>query len=182
MMKSGKSIYQRAGEWGVPFGLYLSCTAVCSIFADWFMPLQFLFMVLLLGTPLVTYYFQRRKFIEDDGFVEYAGLWMLGIMLFILGTVLCSFIVFLVLQYIRPNFVYEQAQAAIDVYSTLPQMKDSELLSVLQHAIDEKALPTPIEMVMSTFWFVTFFGSLVSAIIAWIAQRPLPERRNRPNN
>ena len=182
MMKSGKSIYQRAGEWGVPFGLYLSCTAVCSIFADWFMPLQFLFLVLLLGTPLVTYYFQRRKFIEDDGFVEYAGLWMLGIMLFILGTVLCSFIVFLVLQYVRPNFVYEQAQAAIDVYSKLPQMKDSELLSVLQHAIDEKVLPTPIEMVMSTFWFVTFFGSLVSAITAWIAQRPLPQRRNRSNN
>ena len=61
-------------------------------------------------------------------------------------------------------------------------MKDSELLSVLQQAIDEKVLPTPIEMVMSTFWFVTFFGSLVSAVTAWIAQRPLPERRNRPNN
>lgn len=182
MADSKKSIYQRAGEWGVPFGLYLACTAVCSIFADWFMPLHFLFLLLLLGTPVVTYYFQRRKFIEDDGFTEYAGLWMLGIMLFILGTVLCSFIVFLVLQYVRPDYIYEQANAAIDAYSKIPQMKDSELLGVLQKAIDEKALPTPIEMVMSVFWFVTFTGSLLSALTAWIAQRPLPGRRNRPNN
>lgn len=86
MASSSKSIYQRAGEWGVPFGLYLSCVAVLSIFADWFAPLQLLFMVLLMGLPLVTYYFQRRKFIEDNGFTEYAGLWMLGIMLYILGT------------------------------------------------------------------------------------------------
>jgi len=179
MENSKKSIYQRAGEWGVPFGLYMSCAAVCSIFADWFMPLHLLFLVLLLGMPVVTYYFQRRKFIEDDGFTEYAGLWMLGIMLYILGTLLCSFIVFLVLQYGRPGFVYEQAQAAIEVYNQMPQMKDSEMLRVLQLAIDKKALPTPIELVMSVFWFVTFAGSLVSAATAGIAHRPLPQRRKQ---
>ena len=140
------------------------------------------FLLLLLGTPAVTYYFQRRKFIEDDGFTEYAALWMLGIMLFILGTLLCSFIVFLVLQYCRPTFIYEQAQAAVDVYSKMPQMKDSELLGALQHAINEKILPTPIEMVMSVFWFVTFVGSLVSALTALLAQRPLPDRHKHRNN
>ena len=108
MTDSKKSIYQQAGEWGVPFGLYLSCTAVTSIFADWFMPLQFLFLILLLGTPLVVYYFQRRRFILDDGFTEYAGLWMLGIMLFILGTLICSLIVFLELQYVRPTYIVDR--------------------------------------------------------------------------
>lgn len=177
MEATKKSIFQRAGEWGVPFGLYMTCAAVASIFADWFMPLQLLFLVLLLGMPVVTYYFQRRKFIEDDGFTEYAGLWMLGILLYILGTVLCSFIVFLVLQYGRPNFIYEQTQAAVDLYNTIPQMQDRAFLDVLQRAIDERALPTPIEMVMSVFWFVSFGGSLVSAMTALIAQRPLPDKR-----
>ena len=177
MEATKKSIFQRAGEWGVPFGLYMTCAAVASIFADWFMPLQLLFLVLLLGKPLETYKFQRRKFIEDDGFTEYAGLWMLGILLYILGTVLCSFIVFLVLQYGRPNFIYEQTQAAVDLYNTIPQMQDRAFLDVLQRAIDERALPTPIEMVMSVFWFVSFGGSLVSAMTALIAQRPLPDKR-----
>ena len=177
MTTTKKSIYQRAGEWGVPFGLYLACAAMASIFADWFMPLQLLFLVLLLGIPAVTYYFQRRKFIEDDGFTEYSGLWMLGIMLFIFGTVLCSFIVFMVLQFGRPNFIYEQTQAAVDLFNAMPQMQDKAILDVLQRAIDERALPTPIEMVMSVFWFVTFGGSLVSALTALFAQRPLPDKR-----
>ncbi len=178
-MEPKKSIYHRAGEWGFPFGLYLSCAAAASIFADWFVPLNFIFIVLLLGTPIVVYYFQRRKFIEDDGFTEYAGLWMLGIMLFILGTVVASLVVFLILQYGRPGFIYEQAQAAVDLYSKMPQMQDSEMLQVIKRAIDEKMLPTPIETVFNAFWFITFAGSLLSALTALAAQRPLrrPGRR-----
>ena len=177
MTEPKKNIYQRAGEWGFPFGLYLACAGVASIFADWFVPLNLIFIVLLLGTPAVVYYFQRRKFIEDDGFTEYAALWMLGIMLFILGTVLASFIVFLVMQYGRPNFVYDQAQAAVDLYSKMPQMKDSEMLRLVQRAIDDKALPSPIETVFNAFWFITFFGSLISAVTALLAQRRLKNKK-----
>lgn len=176
-MTEKKSIFQRAGEWGIPFGLYLACTAVASIFADWFTPLSVVFFTLLLGTPLVVYYFQRRKFIEDDGFTEYAALWMLGILLFILGAVVAGLIVFLVLQYGRPDFMYEQAQAVIETYSKLPQFKDSELLRVVQRMVDEKLMPTPIEAVFNSFWFISFGGSLLSAITAFIAQRPLKKHR-----
>jgi hypothetical protein len=177
MTEPKKSIYQRAGEWGIPFGLYLACTAVASIFADWFAPLVTVFLVLLLGTPLVVYYFQRRKFIEDDGFTEYAALWMLGILLFILGAVVAGLIIFLVLQYGRPDFMYEQAEAVIKTYSQIPEMKDSELLHVVQRMVDEKLMPTPIEAVFNSFWFISFGGSLVSAITAIIAQRPLKKHR-----
>ena len=177
MTEPKKSIYQRAGEWGIPFGLYLACTAVASIFADWFVPLVTVFLVLLLGTPLVVYYFQRRKFIEDDGFTEYAALWMLGILLFILGAVVAGLIIFLVLQYGRPDFMYEQAEAVIKTYSQIPEMKDSELLHVVQRMVDEKLMPTPIEAVFNSFWFISFGGSLVSAITAIIAQRPLKKHR-----
>jgi len=176
MAHDKKSIYQRAGEWGLPFGLYLSCTAVASIFADWFAPLAAIFLSLVLLAPVVVYYFQRRKFIEDGGFTEYAALWMLGIMLFILGGIVSSFIVYLVLQYVRPDFMYEQAQAAIQAYNQMPQMQDSELLNVLQRAVDEKLLPSPIEAVFNAFWFVSFGGSVASAVTALVAQRPLKRR------
>ena len=181
MTEQKKSIYQRAGEWGVPFGLYLACAAITSVFADWFPPLSFIFFILLIGTPFVVYYFQRRKFIEDDGFSDHAALWMLGIMLFILGAVLSSFIVYLVLQYFRPDFMYEQAQTVIDTYSKIPEMADSEMLRVLQQAMNKRLLPTPIETVFNAFWFVTFGGSLVSAITAIFARRSL-KRGNRSKN
>jgi len=173
MTKPSKSIYQRAGEWGVPFGLYLACAAVASIFADMFPPLSYVFLIMFLGTPVLVYAFQRRKFIEDDGFTEHAALWMLGIMLFMLGTVLASFVIYLVLQYVRPGYIYEQAQAAIAAYSQIPQTQDSEMLRVLQRMVNERLLPSPIELVFNAFWFVAFGGSVVSAITAIVARRSI---------
>ncbi len=174
-----KSIYQRAGEWGIPFGLYMACTAVASIFADKFPPLGYVFMILLVCTPIVVYRFQRQKFIEDEGFTEHAGLWMLGIMLFILGTVVSSFIVYLVLQYVRPGYMYEQGQAAIDAYSKIPQMQDSDMLKVLRRMVDERLMPSPIEVVFDAFWFIAFGGSIISAITAIFARRPIKNQRLR---
>ena len=174
-----KSIYQRAGEWGVPFGLYLSCMAAASIYADMFTPLSIVFLALLLATPVVVYSFQRRKFIEDDGFTEYAGLWMLGIMLFLLGAVIASLVVYLVLQYLRPDYIYDQARLVIETYSKVPEMSDNEMLRVVQRMVDEKLLPTPIEMVLNVYWFITFGGSILSALTALVAQRTLPKYRKK---
>lgn len=179
MMNETKSIYQRAGEWGIPFGLYLACAGASSVFADWYPLLAYVFFILLLGTPLVTFYFQRRKFIEDNGFSEYSALWMLGILLFILGTVVSSFIIYLLLQSFRPEFMYEQAQAVIKTYSEIPEMRDSEMLRVLQRMVDDHLMPTPIETVFNAFWFVTFGGSITSAITALLARRDLPRNHNR---
>ena len=172
-----RSIYQCAGNWGVPFGLYLSCAALSSIFADWLAPLSLVFILLVLGAPVLTYAFQRRKFIEDDGFTEYAGLWMLGIMLYILGTIISSLVAYLVLTYVRPDFMIEQTQRFIDIYGQQPEMRDSEFISTLQLMVDRGLTPKPIEMVFSVFWFVTFGGSVVSAITALFARRSLHKRR-----
>ena len=176
MREQRQSVYQRASVWGIPFGLYLTCMGLASVFGDWFQPLAFIFILLVLGTPLVVYHFQRRYFIEEDGFTEYAALWMLGIMLFMLGTIFASFIMFLVIQYGRPEFIYDQANQVIKAYSEMPEMRDSEFLRVLQRAVDERRLPTPIESVFNAFWFITFGGCITSAITALIAQRRINRR------
>jgi hypothetical protein len=180
MTEPKKSIYQRAAEWGIPFGLYLSCGAVASIFADKVPPLSIVFFLFIIGTPFLTYHYQRRMFVEEDGFTEYSALWMLGILLFILGTVISSFVVYLVLQYWRPDFMYEQAQQVIEAYKTIPQMKDSEFLMVLQRMVDERLMPSPIQTVFNAFWFITFGGSITSAVTAAIAQRKINPRHLNP--
>lgn len=168
-----KTIYQRAGEWGIPFGLYMACAAVASIFADKFLPLGYVFLIMLLCTPVVVYRLQRLKFVEDKGTTDHAALWMLGILLFILGMIVSGTVVYLVLQYIRPAYMYEQAQAAIEAYSKLPQMADSDMLRVLRRMVDEHLMPSPIQVVFDAFWFVAFGGSVLSAVTAIFARRPL---------
>ena len=176
MREQRPGIYQKASAWGIPFGLYLACAGVASVFMDWFPPLGFVFMLLVLGSPLVVYYFQRKFFIEENGFAEHAVLWMLGIMLYMLGTVLASFIMFLVIQYGRPEFAYDQASHLIKTYSEMPEMRDSEFVSVLKRAVETRQLPSPIEMVFNAFWFITFGGCITSAITAILARRTLHKR------
>ena len=171
MREQRQNVYQRASAWGVPFGLYLTCAGVASVFSDWFPPLAFILIILVLCTPLVVYYFQRRYFIEEDGVAEYAAVWMLGIMLFMLGTILASFIMYLVIQFGRPEFIYDQANQVITAYKDMPEMRDSEFVRVLQRAVDERRLPTPIETVFNAFWFITFGGCITSAITAIVARR-----------
>ena len=178
-MEKKKSIFQRAGEWGCPFGLYLACAAVTYIFGDYFPPLSLLFLAMVLGTPFIVYYFQRRKFKEDDGFTEYAGLWMLGIVLYILGAVVSGFIVYLVLQYIRPGFFYEQAQFIIESYEKTPGAVDSRFVDTLRLMVEKQLMPNAIQIVFSAFWFISFGGSLISALTALFAQKPLNRRQQR---
>ena len=173
MKEQRSSIYQKASVWGIPFGLYLTCAGVASVFMDWFNPLAFVCMLLMLGSPLVVYYFQRRYFIEENGFAEHAALWMLGIMLYMFGTVLASFIMFLIIQYGRPDFVYDQANMVIKSYSEIPEMRDSELVKVLKQAVAQRLLPSPIETVFNAFWFITFGGCITSAITALLARRAI---------
>ena len=171
-----KNIFQLASEWGVPFGLYLALAAVASLFADVFPPLGIVFWVMVLGTPFLAYHFQRRKFIEDDGFTEYAALWMLGILLFILGAVLSSFAAYLVLRFIRPEFMYEQGRRVIEAYSQIPEMRDSEMLHVIRRMVNERLMPSPIETVINTFWLVSFLGSITSAITALAARHRINKK------
>lgn len=176
MNEPKKNIFQLASEWGLPFGLYLSLAAVASLYADVFPPLGIVFWVMVLGTPFLAYYFQRRKYIEDDGFTEYAALWMLGILLFILGAVLSSFVAYLVLRFLRPEYMYEVGRKAIEAYNQIPEMRDSELLHVVRRMVDERLMPPPIEMVINTFWLVSFLGSITSAVTALAARHRITKR------
>ena len=83
------------------------------------------------------------------------------------------------LQYGRPNYMYEQAQMAIEAYKEIPQMRDSNMLHVLQRMVDEDLMPSPIEMVFNAFWFIAFGGSVTSAITALVARRPLLHNRKK---
>ena len=65
--------YRRAAENGIPFGAYLSAMAVGSIFADRMPLLALAVLVMMVATPVVVYRFQRRYFIDEQGFTEFAA-------------------------------------------------------------------------------------------------------------
>lgn len=169
-MNERASVFRRGAEFGLPMGLFMSLISICSIFADRFPPLAWVVLISLLAGPWVVWRFQRRYFIEEEYQAEYASLWMLGILMIIYGALISGLITWAVLQWMRPGFVYEQMQTMLDLYGQMPEMKDSELLRVMQKAYETNALPSPIEMVMNFFWLVTFSGCLMSAVTAAFAK------------
>lgn len=169
-MDERKSVFKRGAEFGLPMGLYMATISLCSIFADRVPPLSWVVIVLLVTGPWVVWRMQRRYYIEDGYNSEYATLWMLGILTIIYGALITGLITWATLQWVRPGYIYEVTQNFVDLYSTMPEFKDNELLQVMQRAIDTGALPSPIEMVTSTFWLVTFSGCLMSAITAAFAK------------
>ena len=174
-MDERKSVFKRGAECGVPMGLYMSTISLMSLFTDKVPLFSLAVIVMLFVGPYIIYRFQRHYFIEENGMTEYAALWMQGILMVVYGALITGAVTYLVLQYIRPSYIYDQAQMAIDTYNAIPSMKAQlgEILDVMQQAIDQNALPTPIELVFQMFWFVTFSGCMLSSITAAFASRRL---------
>lgn len=169
-MDERKSVFKRGAEFGMPMGLYMTTISVCSIFADRLPPLSWVVIILLIAGPWMVWRMQRRYYIEDGYNSEYASLWMLGIVMIICGALITGLLTWAVLQWVRPGYIYDITQNFVNLYSTMPEFKGSEVLQVMQHAIDSGALPSPIEMVTNMFWLVTFSGCVMSAITAAFAK------------
>ena len=134
-----------------------------------------LFLVMLAFGPFVIYRFQRQYFVQENGMTEYSALWMHGILMVIYGALISGAVTLIVLQWVRPTLLYDQAQQFIDICNAAPEMKTQfgTFVDVVQKMIDEGLMPKPIEVVFSTFWMVTFSGSVLSAITAAFAGQRL---------
>ena len=167
-MKETKSVYRRGADYGVPMGVYMSVMSVCSLYNDRVPMLALVVLVMLVGWPVMICRYQRRYKAEESQ-AEYAALWMAGILMVIYGALITGLVTWAVLQWGRPGFIYEQMQAVVNTYNSMPSLQGSELTHVLQQMLDAGQVPSAIEMVMSMFWFVSFAGSVVSAITAVFA-------------
>lgn len=172
-MDERKSVFKRGAECGVPMGLYMSTIALLTLFTDKIPVFSLVAIVMLFAGPFFIYRLQRRYFVEENGMTEYAALWMHGILMVLYGALITSAVAYVVLQYVRPGFIYDQMQTAVNAYNAIPQMKEQmgTMLEVMQQAIDQNMLPSPIELVFNMFWFVAFSGSMVSAVTAAFAAR-----------
>lgn len=174
-MEESKSLYKQAAEFGIPMGLYMSTISLMTLYTDMVPFFSVIAMVLLFAGPVFIYRFQRRYFVEQGGTPEYAALWMLGIMMIIFGAIITGAVTYVVLQYVRPTYIYDQAQATLNAYNSIPELRAQagQIIDILQTMIEQNALPSAIELVFNMFWFVTFSGSMLSAITAAFASRRL---------
>ncbi len=171
-----KSIYRAAGKLGIPAGIYLSVLSAAVVFSDRASLIPIVALALMVCLPIVVYRLQRNAH-KADPTTPYAGIWLLGMMTLIFGSLICALVTYVVITFLRPDFISEQVQAAVNLYSQTPELRDSSMVQTMRMAMQEGLLPTPIEYVVQMFWMTSFVGSLLSALLAVPAVR-LPARRS----
>jgi len=171
IMDNKKNVFIRSAELGVPFGCLLTVASLALIFGDKLPFVSSLALIVAIAAPVVIYYWQRKRFVESDGFATFSELWTLGIFTTIGGALICALLTYGAITYFRPDFLYEQAQMVVDTYKQLPQSQAHEVANVFEKMIKNNMLPTAIDFCMQMFWLTASLGCLGGAITALIASK-----------
>lgn len=167
-----KSIVQFAMEWGVYMGLYF---VVKFVFEVWSMDSFFcntVSLLMLLCIPIVVYRAMRKYDVMNGLKCYFAQLWMMGIMLFFFTSLISSLAQYIYYVYINPEYIKVQFQSAVALMESLNLMsKDPSLLEALKEGVEKGNVPSPMSVVVERMWVNMFFGSLLSAAIAWLVKQ-----------
>lgn len=178
-MEQKKNVFIKSAELGVPFGGMLTVASMSMLFGDKVPFISLLALIVVLAAPLVLYLLQRKYFVESKGFTTFSELWTLGIFTTIGGALICALVTYGVITFLRPDFLYEQAQMLVDTYGQLPQAQAREMVSVFDKMIKNDMLPTPIDYCMQMFWVTASLGCVGGAITALIAGK-VPLKSDAP--
>lgn len=170
-----KSVFKYAAEAGVPMGLYLTAISMCLLASIRIPQLPLLMLPLLAGVPVVLYRILRRIRNEQPAYRRVATLWLIGIYIFIFGTLICTLISSLYVVILQPHFVYDYVSQALAVYDSTPQLASlAGNADMMREAMARHMLPSGLQFVASLGWSTCFFGSLLSFAVACILA---PKRR-----
>ena len=88
IMESQKNVFIKSAELGVPFGCMLIVASLSMIFGDRVPLLSTLMFIIAIIAPFLIFRWQRKRFIESNGFASFSELWNLGIFTTICGAMM----------------------------------------------------------------------------------------------
>ena len=135
-----KGIVQFAMEAGAYMGLYFV--------------VKFIFAVLSLNYPFCN--------------VVSTILWMMGILLFFFASLISGLAQYIYYVYINPEYIKSQLSAAVTLLESLNMTSDPSLLEAVKTGLEQGNIPSPMAVVIQQMWVNVFFGSLLSAVMAWL--------------
>lgn len=178
-MEKEKSVYQCSGEYGLPFGIYLCVGFFAMAYSGESLILGILAYILILVAPVIIFRFMRQYYKNHPETSNFSTLWTLGTLTTFCGALISTAVTYVWLEYIAPGFIYEQANTALAAYESLPEMKDQEFTRILRQAIENRALPSPINFAVSVNWSIFTASVILSMILAPLAKLKKPNNKQQ---
>lgn len=171
-----KAVYREGAKQGVYMGFYLITMFFMVILSEKASIVSILAFLSIILVPLFAYKLMVNVHKRYSCSADFPSLWMLGILIFIGGSMICALVTYAYLQYVDYEFISRQAESAIEVYKNMPDTQISEMVSVMQMAVDKGILPSPIEFSMEMLWVTAFFGSVLSMILSAVIRKRYPKQ------
>ena len=177
-----KGILNFSMEYGSYLGLYFIVKFLLATLSLRFAICDVLSALMLVGIPFVLYYLMIRFRRQNGGASFYSLLWMLGILLFFFASMISGLAEYIYYAYIDPQYIHNQVTALLSLLESMPSLQENEMMNLARQGFENGAIPSPIEMVIQTMWANVFFGSLLSMIVAWPANRKRIASQNDTDN
>lgn len=170
MVDEQKSIFRRGADTGLYFGLYLSVLYMCMTHSVSSPMLNLLALIMMVGVPVIIYKCLRRMYVEEEGESIFSTLWMYGILIFFFGSLISATVLIVYLRWLNPGVIVEQLQTSIEILNTSGLPVGKEIATQLTQMIEQKALPSAVEIGIRTISSSVFTGMLLSMIVAAIVK------------
>lgn len=123
---------------------------------------------MLLFVPLVVFFMMRKFSNQNEGGSYFSQLWMMGILLFFFASLISGLAQYIYYVYINPEYIKSQLSAAVTLLESLNMTSDPSLLEAVKTGLEQGNIPSPMAVVIQQMWVNVFFGSLLSAVMAWL--------------
>lgn len=167
---STTSIYRRGATRGAWFGLYLTTLVMGMLYSLEVPALSLLTLLLIAGVPFVIYRCLRHTAAQLPVMPQYSALWLEGIALFFFGGLIMTAVVAIWLTALDPTLVHKHAHTVVDIYRQTPGETAAEMAQLIEAAIEQNAIPSPIRLATSLLWATVFTGSILSMLMALLVR------------
>ena len=151
-----KSVFRRGAEDGTWFGIYLSVLFILSAVSIKISILGLLAFIMALAVPIYAYIILRKGFIQNGCFYTFFEVWTLTMVIY--------------LNWVNPSFIVEQSKAIVSLYNDLGGDWKT-MAQVVEQAINQGLLPTPISMASDIISLGIFSGSMLTLILTPFIRR-----------
>ena len=172
-MLTTKDIYREGAHLGVRMGVFLSVASLLSFMSDYNSLLSIIAFPMLISVPAL-HYFLLRSVYRRYGGSQFSSMWMLGIVIFVGGSMICSLATYCYLRFFDPDFFYRTATALMEVAKGRPDTAD--LYNMLKVSVEGGLLPSIVDYCMQMMLLTIFVGSLLTIFLIPIVR--FTQRRN----
>ncbi len=156
-------ILRRGASDGALLGLLFTAVFFCSVYSDRLPFLAVIALLMIVAVPFAAYRFMRRSYLRAGFRMAFATVWLQGILLFIFAALATTVGVYLFFRFIESDYV----SCLFDNYLAMSERHaiDGAFTDTIRRMREVKFIPRPVDMVMSTLWAISFFGSMLSLLL-----------------